>query len=122
MARYLLKRLNAGMSGFASSVIVGVSWAPWHIGLYRNGPLYMSLFVLLMISYTLVVYVLVVDIGFNVLAAGIFHLMINITNLFSYSIIDDVGFTMVNGLMWAAIAVVVGVMRRSLFTCKTIAE
>ena len=58
---YLHKRLNPGLAGLISSVIVGTLWALWHVGMYQNGALYMAFFVLLMISYSVVIYALVVD-------------------------------------------------------------
>ena len=81
---YLHNRLNADMVGLVSSVIVGTLWAFWHVGTYQNGALYTAFFVLLMISYSVVIYALVSRLGFNVLVAAIFHLMINVANLFSY--------------------------------------
>ena len=56
---YLHNRLNADMVGLASSVIVGTLWAFWHVGSYQNGMLYTLFFMLLMISYTVVIYALV---------------------------------------------------------------
>jgi hypothetical protein len=53
--------------------------------------------------------------AFNVMLAGVFHLMINITNLFSYSIINEISFIVVNALVWAAIAVAIVLTRRPLF-------
>ena len=40
---------------------------------------------------------------------------INITNLFSYSIINEISFIVVNALVWAAIAVAVVLTRSPLF-------
>ena len=101
---YLHNRLNADMVGLASSVIVGTLWAFWHVGSYQNGMLYTLFFMLLMISYTVVIYAVVSRIGFNVLVAAIFHLMINVGNLFSYAVVNRVDFLMVSSLVWAAIA------------------
>ena len=112
---YLNNRLNADMVGLASSVIVGTLWAFWHVGSYQNGMLYTLFFMLLMISYTVVIYALVSRIGFNVLVAAIFHLMINVGNLFSYAVVNRVDFLMVSSLVWAAIAIVVVVTRKPLF-------
>ena len=53
---YLHNRLNADMTGLVSSVIVGALWAFWHVGMYQNGALYTAFFVLLMVSYTVVIY------------------------------------------------------------------
>jgi hypothetical protein len=58
---------------------------------------------------------LVSRIGFNVLVAAIFHLTINIANLFFYAVVNRVDFLMVSSLVWAAIAIVVVVTRKPLF-------
>lgn len=113
---YLHKRLKMGLpAGLVTSIIVGVLWALWHIGLYGNGPLYMALLVLLMVSYSIVIYALVVEAGFNVIVAAVFHVVINLTNLLSFSVINELGFMAVSSLVWAAIAAVVLVRRRALF-------
>ncbi len=115
---YLHKRLSVGLAGLISSVIVGILWALWHVGMYRNGALYMAFFVLLMVSYTVVIYALVADTGFNVLLAAVFHLMINVASLFTYSLVNQVTFMMVSSLVWAAIAVVVVLTRKPQFLLK----
>ena len=112
---YLHKRLNIRLTGLASSFIVGIMWALWHVGLYQNGILYMGFVLLLIVSYSVVIYGLVQATAFNVILAAVFHLMINITNLFSYSIINETSFIVVNALVWAAIAFAVVLTRRPLF-------
>jgi membrane protease YdiL (CAAX protease family) len=101
---YLHPRLNAGIPGLGSSVIVGALWGLWHVGSYANGALYMAFFVILMISYSIVIYNLVAAAGFNVVAAALFHLTINITSLFSISRISSLEFVIVNAGVWAVIA------------------
>jgi membrane protease YdiL (CAAX protease family) len=115
---YLHKRLDKRLAGVVSSLIVGVLWALWHVGMYQNGMLYMAFFVLLIVSYTIVIYALVADTGFNVLVATIFHLMINVTNLLSFGVVNQVEFMAVNSLVWAAVALAVVMTRRSLFTAR----
>lgn len=112
---YLHKRLDPDLSGLASSLLVSVLWAFWHVGLYANGALYMAYFVLLMVSYSLVMYALVADMGFNLLLAGIFHMVVNIPNLFSFAVIDEVALMKVNSLVWGVIAVVAVIIRWSHF-------
>ncbi len=109
---YLHKRLDAGMAGLISSVIVGVLWALWHVGMYQNGALYMAFFVLLMVSYSVVIYALVASTGFNVLLAAVFHLGINIGSLLAYPVVNQVSFMIVNSLVWAAIALGLVLTRR----------
>jgi hypothetical protein len=53
------------------------------------------------------------------LHADVFHLAINIVNLFSYSIINDVDFMLVNGLVWAVIATGMVLIKKPLFLTKT---
>jgi membrane protease YdiL (CAAX protease family) len=118
---YLHRRLNAGIAGFGSSRIVGTLWGLWHIGSYANGLLYMAFFVILMVSYSIVIYTLVVDAGFNVAVAGLFHLTINVTSLFSFSRISSLGFVIVNAGVWAAIAAALVASRRTLFAARTTA-
>ncbi|MGB7218587.1 MAG: CPBP family glutamic-type intramembrane protease [Vicinamibacterales bacterium] len=112
---YLHKGFNIRLTGVASSFIVGIMWALWHVGLYQNGLLYMGFVLLLIVSYSVVIYALVQATAFNVILAAVFHLMINITNLFSYSIINETSFMVVNALVWAAMAFTVVLARKPLF-------
>ncbi len=112
---YLHKKLDLALNGLASSVLVGAFWAVWHVGLYANGLLYMVFFVLLMISYSVVMYALLVDMKFNLLLAALFHWSINLTNLVFLDVINDVSFMQVNSLMWAAIAAGIVLLKRSRF-------
>ena len=75
----------------------------------------MGFVLLLVVSYSVVIYRLVQSTAFNVILAAVFHLMINITNLFSYRIIKETSFIVVNALVWAAIAVAVVMTRKTLF-------
>jgi membrane protease YdiL (CAAX protease family) len=115
---YLHKRMNARLVGLLSSGIVGTLWALWHVGMYPNGVRFMAFFVLLMVSYSVVIYALLADSGFNVLLAAVFHLMINVASLYSYAFVNQVSFMMVNSLVWAVIAAVVVLTRKSLFVVK----
>ncbi len=112
---YLHKRLNAGSAGVASSLIVGMLWGFWHVGMYQNGIPYMIFFVLLMVSYTFVMYALMVDAEFNVLVASIFHMMINVAGLLSYSSVNKLGFMIVDSCVWAGLALLVVLTRKSVF-------
>ena len=112
---YLHKVLNSRLTGFVSSCVVGIMWALWHVGLYQNGLLYMGFVLVLIVSYSVVLYGLVQATAFNVMLAAIFHLMINVTNLFSYSLINETSFMVVNALVWAAIAFTVVLTSRPLF-------
>jgi len=112
---FLHRRLNRRLNGLVSSLIVGIPWALWHIGLYQNGALYMGFLVLLITSYAVVLYVLVEPISFNIWIAALFHLSINITNLVFLSVINDTPFMIGMALVWVAIAPGIVMMNRRTF-------
>jgi len=112
---YLHRKLDPALSGLGASVLVGGFWAVWHIGLYANGLLYMVFFILLMMSYSVVMYALLVDVKFSLLLAALFHWVLNLSNLFSLKIINQLDFMIVNSLVWAAIAAGVVFLKRSRF-------
>lgn len=112
---YLNKRLDSRLAGWASCLVVGVLWALWHVGMYQNGPLYMTFFVLQMVAYSVVIYALVADVGFSVLLATIFHLMINAASLAAYSVVNEVSFMALSSLLWAALAVIAALTKKPAF-------
>ena len=112
---YLHKRLGARTTGLISSLIVGVLWALWHVGLYQNGPIYMAFAVLLITSYAVVIYALVGDSGYNVMVAMVFHLMINVTNLLYIRVFNEVSFVMVHSMVWVVAAILIVLAKRPLF-------
>jgi len=112
---YLHKKLDTRMRGLFSSLLVGVLWMPIHIHFLSQGPVFLFFLALLIISYSVVIYRLVQDTGFNVTLAFIFHLSINLTNLFLIDVIYETSFMMVNGVVWAVVAVVVVLMKRDIF-------
>ncbi|HET9910055.1 MAG TPA: hypothetical protein VFQ23_25635, partial [Anaerolineales bacterium] len=69
----------------------------------------------LIISYSIVIYVLVQDTRFNVLLASIFHLAINLTNLLFLDVIYDLTFMIINSLVWAVVATGLVISNRELF-------
>ena len=107
--------MNRRLNGLVSSLIVGIPWALWHIGLYQNGPLYMGFLVLLITSYAVVLYALVEAISFNIWIAALFHLFINMTNVVFLSVISDTPFMIGMAMAWVVIAAGVVMMNRETF-------
>jgi uncharacterized protein len=112
---FLHRRLHRRLNGLASSLVVGIPWGLWHVGLYQNGPLYMAFLVLLISSYAMVLYVLVEPVSFSIWIAALFHLFINITNVVFLSEINDTSFMMGTALVWVAIASGIVMMNRQTF-------
>ena len=112
---YLHKKLDTRMRGLFSSLLVGILWMPIHVAFLAQGPVFIIFLAVLIISYSIVIYVLVQDTGFNVLLASVFHLAINLTNLLFLDVIYDLTFMIINSLVWAVVATGLVISHRELF-------
>jgi membrane protease YdiL (CAAX protease family) len=112
---YLNKMLDKRLRGIVSAILVGLLWMPIHVGFFAEGPIYILFLTLSIVSYSLVIYTLVQDTGFNVILATIFHLFINLTNLLFLDVIHTIPFMMVNGVVWLIVAAVVVLSRRNVY-------
>jgi len=112
---YLHKKLDPRMRGLFSSLLVGVLWMPIHVAFLGEGVVFLAFLILLIISYSVVIYALVQDTGFNVLLASIFHLAINLTNLLFLDVIYETSFMMVNSAVWTITAVIVVLLKKDVF-------
>ncbi len=101
------------MRGLFSSLLVGVLWMPIHIHFLSQGLAFIFFFTLVIISYSIVIYALVQDTGFNVLLATIFHLSINLTNLLFLDMIYETTFMITHGIAWAIVAAIVVVAKKT---------
>ncbi|MGZ9165401.1 MAG: CPBP family intramembrane glutamic endopeptidase [Anaerolineales bacterium] len=112
---YLHKTLDTRMRGLFSSLLVGILWMPIHVHFFAQGPVFLFFLVLLIISYSVVIYALVQDTGFNVMLATIFHLSINLTNLLYLDVIYQTSFMMINGIVWVVVAAILILTKRDIF-------
>lgn len=112
---YLNKKLDPRMRGLFSSLLVGLLWMPIHVQFLGRGPVFLFFFALMIISYSIVIYALVQDTSFNVLLASVFHLSINLANLFFLDVIYVTSFMVVSSLVWAVVAAVTIFLKRDIF-------
>jgi membrane protease YdiL (CAAX protease family) len=112
---YLHKKLDTRFNGLISSLLVGLIWFPIHMSFFSRGPLFVFFLATLIISYSVVIYALVQDTGFNVLLASVFHLFINVANLLFLDIIYETPLMIVNALVWVVVAVMVILRKKELF-------
>ena len=112
---YLHKKLDTRLRGLFSSLLVGILWMPIHVAFLTQGPVFIFFLTILIISYSIVIYALVQDEGFNVLLASIFHLSINLTNLLFLDVIYELSFMILNSLVWALLATGLVLFRKDLF-------
>jgi uncharacterized protein len=112
---YLHQHLDRRLAGLVSSLVVGVLWALWHVGLWHNGAIYMLLLMVMLTSCSIVIYYLVAPLRFNIWIAALFHLAINVGNLLYYDLIEDMSLMMINAFTWAVIAGMLIALRSSAF-------
>ena len=112
---YLHKKLNTRMRGLFSSLLVGLLWMPIHVAFFSKGPVFLFFLALLIIAYSVVIYALVQDSGFNVVLASVFPLFINVSNLLFLDVIYETPFMIVNALVWVVVAIVVVLRKKELF-------
>ena len=115
---YLHKKLDTRMRGLFSSLLTGILWFPIHIHFFDEGPLFVFFLLLLILSYSVVLYALVQDTGFNILLAGLFHLTVNMSNLLYLDLLYETPFMMVNALLWVIVASFLVITKRDLFLKK----
>lgn len=115
---YLHKKLDTRFRGLISSVIVGLLWMPIHVTFLSQGPLLVIFLALWFLSLSTVLYALVQDTGFSVLVATIFHMAINFINLLILDVIYQPSFWVLNGSVWAVVAIVFVLAKRELYFGK----
>jgi uncharacterized protein len=112
---YLHKKLDTRLRGLVSSVLVGLLWMPIHVTFLTQGPVFVLLLALWFIAVSIVIYALVQDIGFSVLVATIFHLVINLINLLVLDVLYVTTYWVVNVIVWAIAAAIVVYLKRDVF-------
>jgi membrane protease YdiL (CAAX protease family) len=112
---YLHKKLDARMRGLVSSILVGLLWLPIHITFLTQGPILLIFLALWFVSISIVIYGLVADTGFSVLVATIFHMAVNFINLLILDVYLKSTFWVLNGIVWAIVAVVFVLRNRELY-------
>ena len=112
---YLHKRLARKAPGWLSVLIVGLLWAAFHVQMYGNGALFLIFFLVLILSYTIIITPLMVRTDFNILLAALFHTAINFSNLLYFNLLTNTRFMAINALVWLVVAGVVILRNKPLF-------
>lgn len=107
--------LDTRLRGLYSSILVGILWFPIHVHFFASGPLFVFFLALLIVAYSIVLYALAQETGFNVLLATIFHLAINLSNLLYLNRLYETPFMAVNALVWGIAATGLVLAKRELF-------
>jgi membrane protease YdiL (CAAX protease family) len=75
---YLQRVLDVRMRGLTSSILVGLAWLPFHVGLWGLGMPRLALFGVTLVAASIVIFALVHDAGFSVTVAALCHAAINV--------------------------------------------
>jgi membrane protease YdiL (CAAX protease family) len=106
-------------SPFISSLIVGLIWGIWHIGHFRNGPVFMLIFLVFTISVSLIIVYLLRNTQFNLIISSLFHASINIgfTILF-YDGFENIKLFFINSFVWFITAIIITIIGRKYYFIK----
>jgi uncharacterized protein len=101
---YLHKMLDQRTRPLVSTLLVGILWGLWHVQLYQNGVLYMAAALVVFVSFSLVIYLLVRGARFNAWLASLFHMAINLSFLWFFTILNEAAFMWLYAAVWLPFA------------------
>ena len=91
-----------------SSVIVGLIWGLWHINHYINGLIFILVFLLFSISYSIIVMYLLKNTDYSIYISSMFHASLNICfKIFLENGYGNIKLFIINGIVWSVFAVVI---------------
>jgi membrane protease YdiL (CAAX protease family) len=113
---FLQPSLEQKYTVFISSLVVGLIWGLWHIGHYRNGPIFMLGFIVFTLSVSLIITYLSKNTRYNLIISSLFHISINIGfSIFFYSGFEDSKYFLINSLVWLIAAIIVTIYGRKYY-------
>jgi uncharacterized protein len=77
---FLQPHLQQRYSPVVSALIVGVSWGTWHVGYFSDGMLFVAVFVLLTVAFSVILAELTRGAS-SLAVAGVFHWLVNLAVL-----------------------------------------
>lgn len=98
---FLQPTLEKRNSVLKASIITGFIWGFWHIGHYKNGLLFMIVFLIFTISASIILGWILRDTQYSIVLSVVFHTSINISFLvFFKNSIVDIKFMFTNAIVW----------------------
>ena len=108
---YLHRVLDVRMRGLSSSILVGLVWLPFHVGLWGLGMPRLALFGVTLVGASIVIFALVHDVGFSVTIAALCHVALNVGSALLGDSVTSAPVMAMTAGGWS-IAAVVAVLRR----------
>ena len=112
---YLHRVLDVRMRGLGSSVLVGLMWLPFHVGLWGLGMPRLALFGVTLVAASIVIFALVHDVGFSVTIAALCHAALNVGSALLGGSATSTPVMAFTAAGWSIAAIVAVVLRRRAF-------
>lgn len=116
---FLQPTLEQKYSVFISSLIVGIIWGIWHIGHFKNGPIFMLGFLIFTISMSMVMMFLLKNTKHNILISALFHFSINIGfGIYFTEGFENIKLFLINSSVWLIAAIIIVLCRKKYYFIK----
>ncbi|MDR2734057.1 MAG: CPBP family intramembrane metalloprotease [Spirochaetota bacterium] len=104
---FLQQDLEQKHSVLASSAIVGLIWGVWHIGHFKNGIVFMLLFLAFTVSVSVILARILKNMRYNLIITALFHASINIGFVIFFTTgFENLYFFAIIAFVWVIIAVI----------------
>ena len=104
-----------------SSVIVGFIWAIWHIPYFFYGLLYMCVFIVFTISYSIIIVRLLKNTQYNIIVSSVFHISLNLfAQIFYRNSMEKYFFSImvINSIIYLILATIIVLCNKEYFLNK----
>jgi len=121
---FLQPTLEKKYSVFISSIITGLIWGLWHIQHYMQGPVFIFMYLLYLISVSIIITYLSKDTQYNIIISSSFHASMNISFIIYFNFISSDGkilltvFT-INSIVWVLCAIIIILLQKDYFFIKS---
>ncbi len=105
---FLKSSLDGRLNYLTASVLVGTLWGLWHVGHYEKGVIFMALFLIFTISFSIILAYLIREFDYNLLLAAIIHFSTNIGFFVFYGEnANDTNMMLINAVVWLSGAILI---------------
>jgi membrane protease YdiL (CAAX protease family) len=106
-------------SPFISSLIVGLIWGIWHIGHFRNGIIFMLLFLIFTISVSIIIVYILKNMQYNLIISSPFHASINIGFIIFFTNgFENIKYFSIISFVWLIAAIIILICGKKYYFTK----
>ena len=106
-------------SPFISSLIVGLIWGIWHIGHFRNGIIFVLLFLIFTISVSIIIVYILKNMQYNLIISSPFHASINIGFIIFFTNgFENIKYCSIISFVWLITAIIILICGKKYYFTK----